>query len=644
MSPQDLAKVVTARIHPAIGVARVGNSEAADPEDYFIGPEVPYPTGPPPGGYRDQVGRLRRQAARFRVYGYDNNNRCLGEITAADAQIEWKVRVANKKAGWYQFDMALDLKPEASAVQSARRNSQVQDRRQLMIQPATQTITGTNQTSAPFDDGTFFGVKVYLGELRTDDQGRLLFLGGRGAAGSPFEGYSLVTFSNNPGWYDDVSDGPVDAMVNITTGPMPRQIQCDAAWVITAPPAYAPDITGVVTMYDLIFNTLAGSVFPYPKETSFTNDILPIFQRLAAMQWVNTGFFVQFGLGGPNDFSRKDLLRRLSAAGTDPFTVELRNQVWYMFRSPYAETFEPWQWPQVYGDALTFTPGVPPSPRAALSLTLMQYIHLNNWLVGNFKSDYDPDATCPTAIDAYDPADQPDTLDKAALTFLLGGPFHPGAELTWPMRVASLYRDKFRLRRHPDGFTDPDYGDFLNQVTVLGNSGPLSASGAGDLTKWMSVPWQADTASCGQGLTQDETKSGGPFNNDPFLPTFWAPRAPNEVLADADYQIVMDTTKPLEQRIAAFRTRSEWTRVLFNANTPWLETLSNMVKNFSAMGIIERRDGIPNDPNFPAEMYVESLPGLVSLNRPPTGAPDDNPNRPTRNRQILNARFGGRRP
>jgi hypothetical protein len=212
------------------------------------------------------------------------------------------------------------------------------------------------------------------------------------------------------------------------------------------------------------------------------------------------------------------------------------------------------------------------------------------------------------------------------------------------MRVASLYRDKFRLRRHPDGFTDPDYGDFLNQVTVLGNSGPLSASGAGDLTKWMSVPWQADTASCGQGLTQDETKSGGPFNNDPFLPTFWAPRAPNEVLADADYQIVMDTTKPLEQRIAAFRTRSEWTRVLFNANTPWLETLSNMVKNFSAMGIIERRDGIPNDPNFPAEMYVESLPGLVSLNRPPTGAPDDNPNRPTRNRQILNARFGGRRP
>ena len=41
--------IVTARIHPAIGIARVGNSKS----EYFIGPEVPFPTGPPPGGYRD---------------------------------------------------------------------------------------------------------------------------------------------------------------------------------------------------------------------------------------------------------------------------------------------------------------------------------------------------------------------------------------------------------------------------------------------------------------------------------------------------------------------------------------------------------------------------------------------------------------
>ena len=133
----------------------------------------------------------------------------VGEITSAEATIEWKVKIANKKASWYQFDMALDLKPEASAIQSARRNSQVQnqERIKLTIQPDEQTISGNNQTSTPFDDGEFYGKKVYLGELRTDDAGRLLFLGGYGKAASPFLGYTLVTYGNNPGWHDDTRTG-----------------------------------------------------------------------------------------------------------------------------------------------------------------------------------------------------------------------------------------------------------------------------------------------------------------------------------------------------------------------------------------------------------------------------------------------------
>jgi hypothetical protein len=634
----DLNSVVTARIHPAIGIARVGNS----PDEYFIGPEVPSPCGPPPGGYRDPQGKLKRQAARFRIYGYDAAGKVVGEITSADAQIEWKVGIANKKAGWYQFDMALDLKPEASAVQSARRNSlvQAQDRGNLMIEPSTQTICGNNQTAPPFDDGKFFGKTVYLGELRTDDAGRLVFLGGRGFAHSPFEGYTLVTYSNNPGWYDDISDGPVDATVSIKGNPNP--IICDAAWVVTTPPNYAPDINGVVTMYDLVFNALAGSIFPYPTETSFTRDILPIFKRLAGMQWVNTGFFAQFGYRAPNEFLRPDLLRRLSSPGTE--FQELRNQTWYMFRCPSAETFQPWQWPQIYGDALQLTPGVPISPRGALSLTATQYNHLTNWKNGNFTADYDSTRQPVLTLDGYPLQEQPDILDRAALTFCLGGPFHPGAELTWPMRVPSMYRGKFRLRRHPEGFTYPDYGDFLNQAAVLGNSGPLSASGPGDLTKWMSVPWQADTASCGQGISSDEVPYGGPFNQDPYLPTFWAPRAPNEVLAEVDYQTVMDTTKLLKDRVAAFNRRSEWTRILFTQFTPWIEQLTNMVHNFGAMGVLEPRPGIPGDPEFPDTMYVESLPALLPLAPPPIPVPGEAPRPAPMNRVLMNLRFGGRQP
>ena len=64
-------RVRTARIHPAIGIARLGNSE----DDGFIGPEVPGVYQFPEGGYRDSEGRLRRQGARFRVFGYDEMDR-----------------------------------------------------------------------------------------------------------------------------------------------------------------------------------------------------------------------------------------------------------------------------------------------------------------------------------------------------------------------------------------------------------------------------------------------------------------------------------------------------------------------------------------------------------------------------------------
>jgi hypothetical protein len=626
--------IVTARIHPAIGIARVGNS----PDEYFIGPEVPFPTGAPDGGYRDAQGRLKRQAARFRVYGYDITGNVVGEITSAEAEVVWRVNVANKKSAWYQFDMVLDLKPESSAVESPRRNAQVhgEDRAHLEILPGAQTIAGNNQPAAPFDDGLFCGHKVYLGELRTDDAGRLIFLGGRGAAASPFEGYTLVTYGNNPGWYDDISDGPVDATVIIGN----RQIVCDAAWVVTAPPNFAPDLIGVVTMYDVIYDALAGTIGPSPGKPSFTSDILPIFQRLASLQWVNTGFFVQFGFQAPNDLLRPDLLARMAAPGAE--YQELRNQIRYMFRDPGSELFQPWQWPPIYGDAMKIVPLDEVSPRGALSVTITQYGYLTDWMNGNFIADYDAGQAPLLSIEKYPAAEQPDTLDRAALTFCLGGPFHPGCEMTWPMRQTCMYRGKFRLRRHPPGFKSPDYGAFLNQMTVLGMSGPLSASGPGDITKWMSVPWHADAASCQQGYSYFESQEG-PFNVDPYLPTFWAARVPNEVLSDRHYQIVMDAQQPLANRIAAFNRRSDWTRNLFKASTPWIEQLTNMVQFFDKMGVVERRPGIAGDPNFPGEMFVETLadagPPETALSSP--DAPVANP--ATVSRALLLLRFGGRR-
>jgi hypothetical protein len=138
MHKSDLHDVVTsdktitrAAIHPAIGVARVGNSDS----QYFIGPEVPYPTIDPPGGYKDSSGAVKRQAARFRIYGYNKDNEVISELNSENADIEWTVHVANKKSAWYRFIIALDI-PEAvnSSMLTLQRNSDVKgDERRTLL-------------------------------------------------------------------------------------------------------------------------------------------------------------------------------------------------------------------------------------------------------------------------------------------------------------------------------------------------------------------------------------------------------------------------------------------------------------------------------------------------------------------------------
>src|SRR5262245_55920773 len=158
MSADDT--IVRAAIHPGIGIARVGNSA----DDYFVGPELPYLVAAPVEGYRDAQGALKRQAARFRVFGYNSAGHVVRELTADDAEIAWTVHVANKKAAWYNFEIALDI-PEA--VPCIRRNAAFvgEARRRLVIDPGPRSIGGKNQSGARyrFDTGVFCDQPVYLG-------------------------------------------------------------------------------------------------------------------------------------------------------------------------------------------------------------------------------------------------------------------------------------------------------------------------------------------------------------------------------------------------------------------------------------------------------------------------------------------------
>ena len=94
--------IVSAAIYPAIGIARVGNSR----DEYFIGPEVTAPMTYPAGFYKDATGAMKRQAARFRVYGLNAAGKVVKELTVDKAQLTWRVHVANKKAAWYESSMS----------------------------------------------------------------------------------------------------------------------------------------------------------------------------------------------------------------------------------------------------------------------------------------------------------------------------------------------------------------------------------------------------------------------------------------------------------------------------------------------------------------------------------------------------------
>lgn len=129
--------------------------------------------------------------------------------------------------------------------------------------------------------------------------------------------------------------------------------------------------------------------------------------------------------------------------------------------------------------------------------------------------------------------------------------------------------------------------------------GPLDGSGPGDLTKWQGTPWQSDAASCRSGYEPDIS---------PVLPTFWPARIPNHVLRQADYEIVMDTSRTMDERREAFERRYDWERFVTAPDRQ--DILDNMVARWSDLGIVTEQPG-PDDGAFPRVMKVETHVGFA---------------------------------
>jgi L-Lysine epsilon oxidase N-terminal/L-lysine epsilon oxidase C-terminal domain len=386
------------RIHPAIGVARVGNHPSA----FFVGPEVPDTPGVEIGAggletpivrYKDQ-GRVKRQAARFRVFRYQQDaagaSTLIGEVTADEAQIEWHVDLVNRKA-------ALDHSPDPS--HPARpRNTDIADRDSLVVRnPQPVTISGANQDARPFN-GRFMGKEVYLGELRTDTKGRLIVLGGRGVSESVPPGQDLPEFANNDRWHDDVSDGPVTAVVTLP-GQAPIAVH-DASWVVVAPPDFAPAINSIVTLYDVAFGAAVekGALKPEPRP-SFRRHIKPLIERAADLRWVNS-------------FSRWQDLATIdwqALGSTDAGNAAARAKVAKRIQSPGLRDF------------------IMPAFMAT---------YVKQWADGDFIDD----------LNGADPVVAvPDQLDRAALDACVGNNFYPGIEASINLRDKDIYAQPLRL-------------------------------------------------------------------------------------------------------------------------------------------------------------------------------------------------------
>lgn len=574
--------IVKAAIYPPIGIARVGSS----PDEWFIGPEVPNPHPEPPGFYRDASKRLKRQAARFRIYGINAKGEIVRELTPANARIDWRVELANTKSAWYGFQLALDVPEAQAAPPTTLRNAAVADRTMLAITPKRQEVSGVGARPNRFDDGKFMGKNVYLGEIFTDDKGRLIVLGGHGVSAS-YDGSRAITFGNNEGWHDDVSDGPVTARV-VYEG---QELTVVPAWVVVAPPNYGPNQKSVRTMWDLMRDVaVKAGTLAAPQRPSFTYDILPIFQNMAGLQWVNAGFASGFGWNGMVDLTSPQALARLSSASGA--YQELRRSICRQFRNDAIDGSAPQPWPWLYGDAMAIPAAN--TPRQNSSLTDTQLAMLEQWAEGNFVEDYDPNRTYPRSIDEVPLAEQGDALTRAALDFCLADAFHPGCEMTWPVRASTMYMQPFRFAHAPEGWTPPNLGEVLSSDSVTIPNGPLYGQQAGGITRWMAVPWQTDTASC---------RSGYDRSYDPYVPSFWPARVPNQVLTRENYEIVMDEKKPLGERLSAFANRAAWIEPL--GSTSYTDQINKMIRHFDHLGVVEVREGPSDRAHFPAWIEVE---------------------------------------
>jgi hypothetical protein len=544
------------KIHPAIGIARLGTAQPnpQNQQNYYLAPteEGALPTDPSTSQasavFRDPEGKLLKQAAQFQVFAYEDGKPDGEPVVLGSGgikAIEWTAYLANKKAAWYQFKELTGSGQAGDAgytennkkvppLNPLRVNRQVPDRQKLILDPGPRTVGGSQPTSAIFDlpdgpttDAETFKPNVirHLGSLYAEKDGTLLIFGGDGSSGTTnlkpadpgkealFE-YATISFANNEGWFDDVADGPVDANLILEDG---RRVKVDvSAWCLIGPPKFAPQVVNIVTLFDTIFDVAVreqnfrpllckDGQFNPDYKVDFEREIAPLLRRPDGYRWT-------VNLKSGDAITQHQSFTNFGPSQGSVFPVVFLRKTDNTNGNAHADILMP----RLAGD----NPFNPLTPSTYLTLTQTQFFMLQQWIAGKVEESVPDQAV--TAGEA---------LDFGVLANCVGGAFCPGIEITWISRNPHIYSEPFRINAKK--------GVSQGELNALNGDDNLYKDGVepGDLGKYQAQPWQADYNEC----STERDVSGGSF---PALDWWWwPPQRPYNVFASASSNTYADWTR-----------------------------------------------------------------------------------------------------
>lgn len=638
------------RIHPSIGVARLGNS----PDEFYLAPEaiggLPIAcdaSGSPVGEdgqvtfveqFKDAVGRIKRQAARFGVFVDTDDGPRRVDLGSEVDKIVWTVHLANKKAIWFTFselqgDLEFGSQNSYSNQHVPVNNPDVQGeaRKALMIDPGPRSIERPGDVVAisrydipgdypfgSFPPAASGGNQIdVLGELRMDQDGNLVALGGLGNVSGSGD---ITSFRGASGYFDDVADGLVLATIHLSTG---ETVDAEPAWLLVGSPKYAPELVNITTLWDTAYDTairflgadpdifsgddtaeqfagdggcapLAGYDPDYVVD--FTTQVQPIMERIQAYRWVADVPYL-------STFANPDF--DVTDASED--NRANREQFFGLFRVPVLPQDYDRDAPVVANgpNQLFSQAGIPLLPLNSgdnsvtndgpiykfETLSPTQYFFLHQWAAGRF-----------TVGGQRAARDLPDRLDEASIGNCVGAPFSPGIETTWITRNAPIYAGLARLKvAHHDG-SNADLEAYYRQNGLSTTADEAEGQGCepGDLTKRMAIPWQSDFQECTvqtPNITNPAVNQFADGTGIEVPPAYyvywWPPQSPMHVMSGS--------LEPADQVLDAVVSRIDGQPIIpAGQRVPYqrgISTVQDMLDSWSRLGFVVNQ-GPPAMPYF----------------------------------------------